>query len=197
MRHGETDWNLQKRIQGMADIDLNETGKTAAILTGQGLSDVDFDIAFTSPLRRARETARLVLKDRDVPIHDEQRIREINFGVFEGLAYETEIDVARRKEFARFFEEPYQYQPPENGETIREVCARTKDFYQELIHDTGMQDKRILLVSHGCAVRAFMQNVYEPSNDFWHGSVPPNCGISIIEVKEGSAALVREDTVFF
>ena len=64
MRHGETAWNAQKKIQGVADIPLDGKGKELAKITGWALRDVDFDRVITSPLNRAKETARLVIGER-------------------------------------------------------------------------------------------------------------------------------------
>ena len=63
LRHGETSWNVQRRFQGQSDIPLNDKGILLAELTGEGLANIPFDLAFTSPLCRARQTAELVLAD--------------------------------------------------------------------------------------------------------------------------------------
>ena len=68
MRHGETEWNVRRLYQGHSDIPLNENGVALAEITGRGLRDIPFDLAFTSPLRRARQTAEIVLRGRDVPL---------------------------------------------------------------------------------------------------------------------------------
>ena len=65
LRHGETSWNVQRRFQGQSDIPLNDKGILLAELTGEGLADIPFDLAFTSPLCRARQTAELVRPGRD------------------------------------------------------------------------------------------------------------------------------------
>ena len=68
IRHGETDWNKKRKLQGQVDIPLNEFGKLLAKETAPALADVPFAVCYTSPLKRAAETARLVLGDREVPI---------------------------------------------------------------------------------------------------------------------------------
>ncbi len=97
-----------------------------------------------------------------------------------------------------FFHHTEVYEPPKGGESIREICTRTKDFYQELIYREKLQDKTLLIASHGCAVRALLQNVYADAEieNFWHGCVPPNCGVNIVEVADGRAVLLEEDVVF-
>ena len=72
IRHGETDWNIERRLQGQVDIELNEFGRTLAVKTGKGLENIQFDICFTSPLKRARETAELILAGKVKVNHFEQ-----------------------------------------------------------------------------------------------------------------------------
>ena len=84
IRHGETSWNVQRRLQGASDTDLNENGITLAKRTGEALKEIPFDLCFTSPLKRAKMTAELILAGRDISIYDDERLREISFGEWEG-----------------------------------------------------------------------------------------------------------------
>ena len=68
IRHGETDWNVLRKFQGRTDIPLNENGRQVAAWTKEGLKDVAFDLVYTSPLRRAKETAQIIVGDRQIPI---------------------------------------------------------------------------------------------------------------------------------
>lgn len=90
IRHGETDWNKMRRLQGQVDIPLNEFGRHLAVETAPALKDISFDIVFTSPLKRAKETAELVIGERDIPIIEDKRIMEMGFGEFEGLCCREE-----------------------------------------------------------------------------------------------------------
>ena len=74
IRHGETDWNTEIKLQGRTDISLNENGRKVAKWTRDAMRDIMFDVAFTSPLKRARETAEIILEGKDIPILDEERI---------------------------------------------------------------------------------------------------------------------------
>ena len=75
IRHGETSWNVQRRLQGASDTDLNENGITLAKRTGEALKEIPFDLCFTSPLKRAKMTAELILAGRNIPIYDDERRR--------------------------------------------------------------------------------------------------------------------------
>ena len=195
IRHGQTLWNAQGRLQGAADIPLNYNGTRLARITGQALKEVPFFCCFTSPLKRARDTASLILEGRDVPIFQEERIREISFGEWEGQ------DMANLPQdmLDNFFHHPQNFKEPAGGESFTHLQNRTKEFFYELASREDFQDKTILVSTHGCAMRAFLQNVYkDPSlENFWHGRVPPNCGVNIIEINQGKALLLKEDVVFY
>ena len=87
IRHGQTPWNARKCLQGRSDVDLNENGIYLAELTGKALRDVTFDMAFTSPLIRAKHTAQCILAGREVPIIEYERLILIRFGFFVGCCY--------------------------------------------------------------------------------------------------------------
>ena len=186
VRHGETVWNKLHKVQGVADISLAENGILLAEKTGEALKDVSFDLCITSPLIRARKTAELILEKQSgkVSVIEDARIQEINFGVLEGVVCMND---------AREYLDP---QMEKDGENIQDILSRTKDFWEELIHDPALQDKTILIASHGCAVRALLHNVYNDPKDFWHGFVPPNCSVNVVEVTDGKAVLLEDDKVY-
>ena len=198
VRHGETVWNKLHKVQGAADIPLAENGISLAEKTGEALRDVSFDLCFTSPLVRARRTAELILEKQShkVPVVEDARIQEINFGDLEGVICFTDDHEYLNEQMKDFFEEPWKFERPAHGENIEDILARTRDFWEEKIHDPELQDKTILIASHGCAVRALLQNVYQDPKNFWHGCVPPNCGVNIVEVTDGQAVLLEEEKVY-
>ena len=147
VRHGETDWNKERKIQGQVDIPLNEFGRHLARETAKGLRDVPFDVCFTSPLGRARETAQIILQGRDVPILEDKRILEMNFGVLEGKCCSKEgWDVP--DSFQMFFDDPVHYQAPEGGEDFQAVRERTGDFLNWLFAQEQYRDSTVLAVSY-------------------------------------------------
>ncbi|MEQ2371795.1 histidine phosphatase family protein [Blautia sp. CLA-JM-H16] len=196
VRHGVTEWNKLKKLQGAADVPLAKEGIRLAEETGKALKDVKFDICFTSPLSRAKQTAECILGNRDIPIIPDKRIQEINFGVLEGDKVRDPEGNYIDPQIEIFFKDPVNFKRPENGENIFDVIARTKDFWEEKTTDPSLADKTILVASHGCAVRALLQNIYHDPKNFWHGSVPPNCCINLVEVKDGKTTLLEEDRVY-
>lgn len=196
VRHGLTEWNKLKKLQGAADVPLAKEGILLAEKTGEALKDVKFDICFTSPLSRARQTAECVLGDRNVPIIPDKRIQEINFGDLEGSCVRDAEGNYIDPQVEMFFRDPVNFKRPENGEDIFDVIARTKNFWEEKTSDPSLTDKTVLVASHGCAVRALLQNIYHDPENFWHGCVPPNCCVNLVEVKNGKTVLLEEDKVY-
>ena len=198
VRHGETVWNELHKVQGEADIPLAENGILLAEKTGEALKNVPFDLCFTSPLVRARKTAELILakQQREVPVIEDKRIQEINFGALEGVICFNDAHEYLNPEIEKFFTDPWKFERPAHGENIADILERTRDFWEEKIHDASLQDKTILIASHGCAVRALLQNVYQDPQNFWHGCVPPNCSVNVIEVTDGKAVFLEEDKVY-
>ena len=193
VRHGETSWNKEGRLQGRTDIGLNEEGRKVAEWTCEGLKDVEFEIAFTSPLKRARQTAELILKGRNIPIIDEDRLIEFSFGTYEGT-YKTTWD----DNMKNFFRKTEDYVPTEGGEPVEEVLKRVDEFLQELIHIPEYKDSTILISTHGAALNAILTNIRKnPVSKFWEGGLHKNCGISIVEVRDGVPMIEQEAIVFY
>ena len=84
VRHGETEWNKEYRLQGQADTQLNDYGRELAQITAEALKDIPFDVIFHSPLSRAKETAYILKRDRKIEIIGDERLREMSFGIAEG-----------------------------------------------------------------------------------------------------------------
>ena len=132
VRHGETIWNKEKRLQGSTDIELGPEGIRLAKETGEALMDTRIDVIYSSPLKRAYTTAELIRNGRDIELITDDRIRELNFGVSEGERYE-DLYQDENCYFKHFFTEPQLYRPSENGETLEHLVERATDFMQKVI----------------------------------------------------------------
>lgn len=193
IRHGETEQNKRKCLQGRSDIELNEYGRELARKTAEGLKDINFDIIFTSPLKRARETAEIIRGNREIPMVCEERIQEISFGEYEGLCYGKDNYSIPDADFMNFFDKPQEYQTPPGGESFEEILKRTGEFLQELMQKEEYQEKTILLSTHGCALKALLANVQKQALEaFWGAGVHKNCAVSLVVV-EKEQAIVKED----
>ena len=197
VRHGETDWNKERKIQGQVDIPLNEFGRHLARETAKGLRDVPFDVCFTSPLGRARETAEIILQGRDVPILEDKRILEMNFGVLEGKCCSKEgWDVP--DSFQMFFDDPVHYQAPEGGEDFQAVRERTGDFLNWLFAQEKYRDSTVLVTTHGAAMAGLLNNLKKkPLAEYWGVGVHKNCGVTEVDVTDGRIQIISENKVYY
>ncbi len=93
VRHGETDWNAEHRFQGHADPPLNDRGRAQAHALADELRGTPFDAAYTSPLRRAAETAEILAVELQLPVRPVEALREIDVGEWQGL---TRAEVRER-----------------------------------------------------------------------------------------------------
>ena len=190
VRHGETEANKQGYVQGWTDVPLNENGRILAELTGHGIKGIRFDHCFSSPLSRARETAEILLREsgNSVSVSFDERIKEMNFGSFEGMS-------VREEQVAQFLKDPVVDFKIPGGESIQEVMKRTQEFLKELI--ARDDDKTYLVSTHGCALRAMLNFLYENQDDYWHGHIPYNCCVNTIDVKNGTATLIADDIIYY
>lgn len=196
MRHGETYWNRERRMQGGTDIALTEEGIAMAKLSGQNMKDLPIDLCISSPLSRAYETAKCVIGDRNIPIVTDKRVQEISFGEWEGECVITDNKIAPGY-LDLFFTDPIKCERPPKGETFRDVQERTGDLLRELSEKEEYADKHILISSHGAAGRCLLSHFYEDKDDIWRGCVPPNCGVTIVEVVNGQRKVIELDHVYY
>lgn len=200
IRHGETDLNKQRILQGHSDFELNDYGRELAEKTREGLKDVMFDIVFTSPLKRAKETAEILVRGREPqPLFiEDRRIQEISFGEFEGLCCGKEHYNIPDKDFNYFFQAPDKYRVPKGGESFEEVIARTGEFLKEITGKQEYADKTVLVSTHGCALKALLANIRPtPLAEFWGQGVHKNCAVTIVEAEEGKFTVVEEGKLYY
>lgn len=202
IRHGETNGNLKGILQGWTDEPLNEKGRKLAEISARALADVKFDDVFSSPLLRAYETAEIIIKynkkvEAGTTIKKDNRLKEMFFGDWEGCGIAKHNFSIPSDTFNLFYTDPFSFKNSPTGESINQVCERTRDFYQEIIHNPYYKNKTVLIATHGFALRAMLQQVYEDKKDFWHGKIPDNCAVNIIEVHNGVGKLVGDDLLFY
>ena len=164
-RHGETDWNRDRRVQGHSDIPLNDTGREQAQDLAKQLSGEHLDAVFASDLARARETAEIATAGTDLDVHELVDLRERHFGTWEGL---TDDDIR-----ARFPES--RTGPWGDSETVDEMSARVVAALRAIaVEHVGVT---VLVTTHGGPIRAVLRAVgTEPT-----GAIE-NCHLLRIEV---------------
>lgn len=199
VRHGETQWNRLHKVQGHTDIPLNEYGRHLAEETAAGMKNIAIDMAYTSPLSRARETARIILAGRDIPLIDEERIIEIGFGSYEGIFCAGENMDKNSAAFNLFFKDPENYKALDGAETIAQLYDRTGSFLEELCSKSEIADKNILISTHGAAMTALLNRIKGNLSvkNFWKNEVPVNCAVTMVEIRDGVPEIVKEGVVFY
>ena len=170
LRHGQTDWNRRGALQGQLDTPLNDAGLAQARDAAKLLAGLSFAAVYASPLRRARDTARLATGWAPGAIETDARLLEIAFGTWEGCE-----SAALGERIRPFLEASEAYVPPAGGETFDELLARARAF----LLDAGARHagQRILAVSHGALMHAMLLALDDrPLATFWQ---PPlgNCAV--------------------
>lgn len=125
IRHGETDWNVEGRWQGQADVPLNERGRAQAVQLAQELKDDGIDAIYSSDLIRALETAEKLSEATKLSVQIDRRLREIHQGEWQGMLV-SEIQTRYADRFARRRDDPLHIAPP-GGETVAQVKTRVID----------------------------------------------------------------------
>lgn len=173
MRHGETDWNVRRKLQGHTNVPLNDNGRKMAQKAAEEYKDVHFDVCYCSPLIRAKETAEIFLKGRDIPIITDDRLQEMSFGEFEGLAYSFEIPNCP---INTLFLDPEKYtDPPGGAESFESLYARTGEFLHEVALPLVDEGKDVLIVGHGAMNSSIICQIRNtPKKDFWKAGID-NC----------------------
>jgi len=173
MRHGKTDWNEKHKLQGRTDIPLNNEGISMAKNAAVDYADVNFDVCYCSPLKRAKLTAEILLEGRDVPILTDDRLVEMCFGIYEGVENsfsnpDLPINV--------LFKNPEKYiMPVEQAESFEQLYARTGEFIREVAEPLLKTGKDILIVGHGAMNSSIICQIKNiPIEKFWDAGIE-NC----------------------
>jgi broad specificity phosphatase PhoE len=143
-RHGETDWNVEGRYQGQADPPLNATGLAQAQDLVDALRALGLQVVYSSPLRRALQTARIVAENLQLPLLVEPRLMEIHQGDWQGRL-RSEIDARYPDIFQRWQTEPWTVTPP-GGESMVQVQERVNRALDDIVKPN--RGRCIGLVSH-------------------------------------------------
>lgn len=196
IRHGETDWNKELRIQGSSDIELNEYGRELAYLTREGLRHISFDIAYTSPLKRAKETAEIILGGRNVPLYEDIRVQEACFGPFEGASLPELYN--RKDPFLKFFDDPVHFEKIDGCETHEDVIKRSSEFFNDVILPNEKKYQNAAVFSHGAWIHSLLTYMYgRDISEYWHAPRQENCGVTTIEIKDGKCYVEKESEIFY
>ncbi|GGA70079.1 histidine phosphatase family protein [Ornithinibacillus halotolerans] len=168
VRHGQTDWNVERRAQGQTDIPLNDTGIGQADACGRAMDSTNYDLMITSHLKRARKTAEIINSYLDLPLVVMEDFAERSFGNAEGLT------IAERDEL-------YPDRNYPNQEKLDVFSTRILKGLEQ-VHQ-NYQGKRILLVTHGAVIYRVLQLINKGKTEF-RGQKIKNTSITTITRQE-------------
>jgi probable phosphoglycerate mutase len=178
IRHGQTLWNQQRRLQGQEDSALTSEGLKQAESLAERLSSIKFDVIYASDLGRTMLTARIVSAKLDgQQLYPDTRLRERNFGIFHGLNWE-EIMKRFPEEGRMEKENNAEYVIPE-GESRQQVLERSILFLEDIL--LKHQGKRILAITHGGIISSLVRHVLNIPINFPRRFYLPNAALNIFE----------------
>ena len=200
IRHGQSEWNKLNLFTGFKNIELSEQGIDEANKAGQNFKNLNikFDIVFTSELKRAQETAKIILKNLDQwnylygegKIITDINLNERDYGDLTGLNKKETADKFGEEQVHKW-RRGYSDQPP-NGESLEDVVRRVKIYFEESINPAiqSADNNNILIAAHGNSLRALLivMNIYDSSNI---NSVELSTGVPIHVILENNKFTIK------
>lgn len=187
MRHAETDWVAANRFQGQTDVPLNAHGRRQAAALAQAMAGETIQAIYASDLQRAWETAQALVASRPLAIQSEPRLREMHFGIWEGLTY----DEIQQREAAALatWERDLEHTAPPGGETLLQMAERVRAVYTSILRTHAEQT--VALVAHGGPLQVLCTCVLGlPARDYWHFALAPT-SISEVHFYDAGPILIR------
>ena len=200
IRHGQSEWNKLNLFTGFKNIELSEQGIDEANKAGQNFKNLNikFDIVFTSELKRAQETAKIILKNLDQwnylyrqgKIITDIKLNERDYGDLTGLNKKETADKFGEEQVHKW-RRGYSDQPP-NGESLEDVVRRVKIYFEESINPAiqSADNNNILIAAHGNSLRALLivMNIYDSNNI---NSVELSTGVPIHVILENNKFTIK------
>jgi len=193
-RHGETEWNVEKRLQGWGDSPLTENGVARAHSFKELVADVKFDKIYASDQKRAVDTANIIKNNREIKVIELPELRELAFGDWEGRTV-ADIKSTESELFDIYLNDPLLYKP-NSGETISELFKRAEKALDKIVENEG---ENVLVVSHGVTIRAIITLLKNLGiDDYKEIPVYPGASLNIFEKSEnGWVGIVEGDISHF
>jgi broad specificity phosphatase PhoE len=179
VRHGETPWNRERKVQGITDMELNDTGRRQARQLALSLKDHEIRRIYSSPLKRAYETAEAVNRFHDVPIHRRNALMEMDSGDLEGFSMQ-ELMAVENDFLQRWMADPATIKMP-HGESFIEVQERA----WRAIADIIVQPENALVVSHNFTIAAILCKIKGTDLSHFRSSCVETASKTIVQFTNG------------
>lgn len=160
LRHGQSQWNLENRFTGWVDVPLSPKGEEEARAAGQKLTQFRFDRAYTSVLKRAIDTLRIVLEEigqTGIPIEKDQALNERMYGELQGLN-KAETMQKYGAQQVKLWRRGYEIRPP-GGESLKDTAGRVLPYYESRIKPDLLAGRTVLISAHGNSLRALVMDL--------------------------------------
>lgn len=191
-RHGETEWNIQRRMQGWKNSNLTERGLRNARALGEALEDVEFKRVYCSPLDRTRQTTELILNGRDIEVVYEENLREIHLGEVEGKNQQEANEIYPGFS-SHFWENPHLYKP-KSGEDFYQVRERVIKTLDKIIAENPSGN--VLIVTHGVVLKTIHSYFKKlPMERLWDPPFIYDTSLTIVEIEEGYINIALEGDI--
>ena len=188
-RHGETDWNTAEVFRGRADVDLNGTGLRQAELLGEYLSGEKIDFVYSSPLKRAVQTAEAIAGRQALEVNIVQNLIDFDYGEWQGLAH-REVKEKYPELYQDWLDTPEQVRIP-GGESLEDVRSRAMPFVEDAVMRCG--EGRIVFVSHRVVNKVLICALLGLGNaHFWNVRLDTG-GISRFNCGDGRVVLTSHN----
>jgi broad specificity phosphatase PhoE len=185
VRHGESEWNKLKKVQGQIDIPLTEKGIEQAKLIGKRLINEGIEKIYTSDLKRAYDTASIIGKMLNIDVIPLKELREINFGIWEGLT--TDIIKSKfSKERELWLKNPEMLKV-EGAESILELQLRAMNEINKIISNNNIDN--VLIVSHSATLKTIILGLLNMDISHFKNMTLNNVSLSIIEFRQYNRVL--------
>ncbi|MFL0247984.1 histidine phosphatase family protein [Candidatus Clostridium stratigraminis] len=191
-RHGETEWNIEGRMQGWKNSNLTKRGRMNATALGRSLKNIEFKKVYCSPLDRTKETTELIFKGRNIEVVYDENLKEINLGELQGLNQE-EIKNIYPEFQNHFWENPQEYVPI-SGESFYDVKDRVIKVLQRIISENP--EGNVMIVTHGVVLKtihAYFKNL--TMDKLWDPPFIYDTSLTIVEIENGIAKIIVEGDI--
>jgi len=181
VRHGETDWNALRRIQGQSESRLNDTGKLQAAALRARIESMEIESIYCSPSHRTTETKDILTQNLQLETQYDPDLREIFLGPWEGLMW-SDLEKTDPAQVKQFREQPEHF-VLEGAETFQQMQDRGMSVLAKIVKQSlAAQKTRVLVVSHGAFIKTLLAGVAGiPVSRLCEHSALPNCSVSVVQ----------------
>jgi len=192
VRHGETEWNVKQVFRGRIDIELSETGMKQAELLAEYLSNIKVEAIYSSPLKRALQTAEVIARYHRLNVEIVPALIDFDFGRWQGLS-RREVKDKYKELYTEWLENPHQIRIPD-GEGLDEVRKRTLGLVESII---AKHEGTAILVSHRVVNKVLICALLGLDDSHFWNIKQDTCGITIFAYENDRFILTKHNDTSF